>query len=149
VEAALVPTVGAIAGPLVRRSAAKTRDPEQLASLLVAGVDDTTARARLLQSLRGLLGAPPSGQGPTGTQIAPPPSGPPSGRTIGEQLRAHTPQDVERLTQALAVIIGPIAKIMVQKAAAQTKGYRELCLKVSERLPSPEERASFLAKVGG
>ena len=69
-------------------------------------------------------------------------------RTIGEQLRTHTPQDVERLTQVLAGMIGPIARIMVQKAAAQTKGYRELCLKVSERLPSPEERARFLSQVG-
>ena len=55
---------------------------------------------------------------------------------------------VDRVTQALASYVGPIAKVMVKKAAADAKSYRELCLKVSERLATAEERARFLKQMG-
>ncbi len=153
-EAALAPAVGALAGPLVRRSAAKTADPEQLAALLGASVDDPAARASLVRSLRVVLGAPP--QAASATAASPPaggwraamgsaPSPPP--RTIGEQMRSFTQADLDRLTQVLAGFIGPIAKILVQKASAGAGSYRELCVRVSERLATPEERARFLAQV--
>jgi tRNA A-37 threonylcarbamoyl transferase component Bud32 len=137
-EAALVPTVGALAGTLVRRTAAKATDPEQLAMLLSAGVDDTAARARLLETLRAALGASP----------AAPPAAAGTARTIGEQRRSITREDLDRVTQALAGSVGPIAKIFVQKAAATATTYPELCLKVSERLTTAEERARFLKLLG-
>ncbi len=139
-EAALVPTVGALAGALVRRTAAKTTDPEQLASMLSESAGDTAARARLLGTLRAALGA-----------VSPPPQAATAAggtaRTIGEQLRSITREDLDRVTQALAGSVGPIAKIFVQKAAATSTSYHELCVKVSERLPA-EERARFLKQVG-
>jgi hypothetical protein len=150
-EAALAPVIGAVAGPLVRRSAGRTADPEQLVTLLAAGVDDPAARAGLSRTLRAALGAPP----PPAKAAAQPSFAAPSASiaptkalSIGEQMRGATPEDLERLTAALAPSIGPIAKIVVQKASAQAKSYRELCLRVSERLPTPEERARFLAQVG-
>ncbi len=153
-EATLAPAVGAVAGPLVRRSAAKTTDPEQLAALLSAGVDDPTARARLLQALRGVLGAPPRpatpvpAVSPSRTASATAGSATARAPTIGEQMRGFTPEDLARISQALAGFIGPIAKIIVQKASTNARSYGELCLRVSERLSTPEERARFLAQVG-
>jgi hypothetical protein len=135
-EAALVPVVGPLAGALVRRSAARTADPTSLVTLLAASVDDQVARARLAASLLAVLG------------IAPAPSpGAPAG-TMGERLRSFTKEDLDRLTQALAVFVGPIAKIFVQKAAASGGSYHDLCLRLSERLGTPEERTRFLAQVG-
>ncbi len=149
-EAALAPAIGAVAGPLVRRSAARTADPEQLVALLAASVDTPAARTGLSHALRAALGAPPRANAAPPSPIAASsvPSPPAKALSIGEQMRGATPEDLERLTAALAPSIGPIAKIVVQKASAQAKSYRELCLRVSERLPTPEERARFLARVG-
>ena len=140
-EATLAPAVGAVAGPLVRRSAARTTDPEQLAVLLSASLDDSAARTRLLHALRTVLGAPPSLATPVATTARTP------ARTIGEQMRGFTPEDLARISQALAAFLGPIAKILVQKASTNASSYRDLCLRVSERLTTPEERARFLAQV--
>jgi hypothetical protein len=151
-EAVLAPAVGPLAGALVRRAAARTADPEQLALLLSSGVDEGAARARVIGALRAALGlAPPAaapaagpgstvrmaGQGEVGERP----------RTIGEQMRGFTREDLERVSQILAGFLGPIAKILVQKAAQNAKSYREVCLKVSERLATPEERARFLQQV--
>ena len=138
-EAALSPVLGPVAGPLIRRNAAKITDREQLAVALSASVDDPAARARLLGSLRMMLGVTPP---PTATAIAAP-------STIGEQLRSVSQADLDRITQALAGFIGPIAKILVQKTVPNATGYRDLCVRVSERLATPEERARFLKQVGG
>jgi serine/threonine-protein kinase len=138
-EAALVPVVGPVAGTLVRRSAARAADPTDLVTLLAASVDDPVARTRLVASLQAVLGlAPPA-------RTASP--GAPAG-SVGERLRSFTKEDLDRLTQALAVLVGPIAKIFVQKAAASGGSYHDLCLRLSERLGTPEERARFLAQVG-
>jgi serine/threonine-protein kinase len=154
-EAALVPFVGPLAGPLVRRSGAKTADTEELVALLADGAGDPGARAKLVASLRAVLGAAPKGTAAiaTGraappTQAAPPRAATAATATIGERLRAHTREDLDRLTQALAPFVGPIAKIFVQKAAADVKSYHDLCLRLSERLSTPAERERFLKQVG-
>jgi serine/threonine-protein kinase len=58
-----------------------------------------------------------------------------------------TPEAIERVTRTLAKYVGPIAKVMVKKAGAEAKTYRDLCLGVSERL-SADEKARFLSEVG-
>ncbi len=151
-ETALLPAVGALAGALVRRSSARTSDPEQLVGLLGASVDDARARAKLVGELRSILGAParqPPPPRPQATPSVPPraSSAPPPGGTIGERMRSFTREDLDRVSQALAGFIGPIAKIFVQKASAQTKSYHDLCVKLSERLGTDEERARFLKQV--
>jgi serine/threonine-protein kinase len=162
-EAALVPFVGALAGPLVRRSCAKTSDPGELVTLLGDGAGDAGARAQLTTSLRVVLGMapppPPAASPPRARTVPIPPAAAAAAApraatvaavpTIGERLRAHTREDLDRVTQALAGFVGPIAKIFVQKAAADVKGYHDLCVRVSERLSTPEERERFLKQVGG
>jgi serine/threonine-protein kinase len=59
-----------------------------------------------------------------------------------------TPDASARVTQALAKYVGPIAAVMVKKAGADAKTYRDLCLRLSARLSSDDERARFLKDVG-
>src|SRR5207244_6113213 len=59
-----------------------------------------------------------------------------------------TPEAVARVSAALASYVGPIAKVMTQKTAAQTTTYLDLCLRLSERLGSEDEKARFLKDVG-
>jgi hypothetical protein len=58
-----------------------------------------------------------------------------------------TPEAHERIVRALARHVGPIAKVMVKKAAANIDSYRDLCLALSAKLPEAE-RAQFLRDVG-
>lgn len=57
------------------------------------------------------------------------------------------PEAIERVTRTLAKHLGPIAKVIVKKAAAEAQTYWDLCVTVSSRLPA-EERPRFLKEVG-
>jgi eukaryotic-like serine/threonine-protein kinase len=140
-EDALAPRIGAIAGALVRRSASKTADPDQLVDLLRKGAGEAGGDPALARDLRALLHAPGRG-GTLGTDA-----------TIGTPIPVKTasslvPADLERATQALVGHVGPIARLMVKKAAAQSSDFRELCLRLAESLANDKERKAFLGEVG-
>lgn len=50
----------------------------------------------------------------------------------------------ERVARELALRIGPIASILVKRAAAQCSSLEEVCRKVAEEIDSKEEREKFL-----
>jgi serine/threonine-protein kinase len=135
-EALLAPTMGSVAGAAVRRGMARASDSEQLVRVLLETVDGDVARSTLADQLRGVLGAarPRS------------PSLPPSS-SVREGVSV-SPEAVLRVTQTLASYVGPIAKVMVKKAAADAPSYLDLCLRVSARLETEDERARFLKEVG-
>ena len=53
-------------------------------------------------------------------------------------------QEFEAIRLLLARHIGPIAKVFVQKAAAEANTLNELCEKLALNVDSPSERAAFL-----
>jgi hypothetical protein len=57
------------------------------------------------------------------------------------------PATVQRIARELAVHIGPIAEIVVKRAAARCSSFDELCRQVSSEIESTEARRSFLAAV--
>src|SRR5882724_3893722 len=136
-EAVLAPTMGSVAGAAVRRGMARASDSEQLVRVLLETVDGDSARSTLADQLRGVLGAarPRS------------PSFPPPASSVREGVSV-SPEAVVRVTQTLASYVGPIAKVMVKKAAADAPSYLDLCLRVSARLETEDERARFLKEVG-
>jgi serine/threonine protein kinase len=71
-------------------------------------------------------------------------------RSSVPSLRAATnvaPEAIDRITTTLAKYVGPIATVMVKKAAADAVTYRDLCVAVSARL-SAEEKPAFLRELG-
>jgi TonB family protein len=62
----------------------------------------------------------------------------------GEGLAAIDPADIERVSRELALCIGPIAFVVVRRAAASCASMEDLYLKVVEEIDSREERARFL-----
>jgi TonB family protein len=56
------------------------------------------------------------------------------------------PATVQRASRELALHIGPIADIVVKRAAARSTSPEDLYLKVSEEIESPQERESFLRR---
>jgi len=94
--------------------------------------------------------APPS---PAATQGPPSAIGVSSAPTVEARVVSPGSSGVavdalERVTQALASHVGPIARVLVRKASADTTTYRELCLRLAERLANDDERRRFLRQVG-
>jgi len=76
----------------------------------------------------------------------PPASGRVSAPPVSSELL--TSESLARVTQALATHLGPIAKVMVKKAAAEATSYRDLCDRLSQRLSTDAERARFFKDAG-
>ncbi len=53
---------------------------------------------------------------------------------------------LQRMSRELAVCIGPIASIVVKRAASSCNSIDDLYLKVAEEIDSPEERGEFLRR---
>jgi serine/threonine-protein kinase len=143
----LLPAVGPLAGALVRRSLARTHDRNELLEALRRGAGDQADNPTLLRNLRAALDGSLGVGGPLTKTPQPIAPTPPSGHPASPPSRGLTPDDLERATQALVGSVGPIAKVLVKKAAAQARDFQDLCVRLSEHLASDQERAQFLQKV--
>jgi serine/threonine-protein kinase len=61
-----------------------------------------------------------------------------------EPLLAPDSAEFEAVRAMLARHIGPIAKVLVQKAASEEKSLEELCVRLAAHVTAPPERAKFL-----
>jgi serine/threonine-protein kinase len=127
-EAALVPFAGPFAAALVRRNVAKTKDPDEVVDLLRRGLRHGGDDPNLIRELRSILGA--TGQ-----------------TTLRAPVASFSPAELDRATQALVEYVGPIAKVLVKKAAAQAADWKDLCQRLSEHLATEAQRAQFLKTV--
>jgi len=103
--------------------------------------------AALQAALRGYCGAAPPPEG-HGTVVLSPAradsalsTAPPTGR--------WKPADLEAVEKALVVHLGPMARLVVRKAAQQAASLAELVRSVASHIPTDAERALFLNKVQG
>jgi serine/threonine-protein kinase len=53
---------------------------------------------------------------------------------------------LENATKELAAYIGPLARIIVKRAAGRAQSVRQLYQEVAGEIPSTADRAKFLAK---
>jgi eukaryotic-like serine/threonine-protein kinase len=60
---------------------------------------------------------------------------------------AFEPAILDRLTHALAPYLGPIAKVLVNRAARRVRNVNELQEALATEIPSPDDRRQFLARV--
>lgn len=65
--------------------------------------------------------------------------------TAEREREGWDPKTLDAITKALAVYIGPIAKILVQRAAKQTHSMRALYDKLADEIASDADRTKFLA----
>jgi serine/threonine protein kinase len=134
-EGVLAPVLGSVARVAVRRSASRTNSPIELLRVLSDSIAKEPTSAALVEQLSVVLGAritiPPA-------RLSPIPSEP-----------THiAPEAIARVTLALANYVGPIAKVMTKKAMASSADYLDLCMRLSERLSTKEEKSRFLKEVG-
>jgi serine/threonine-protein kinase len=134
--------VGPVAKVMVRRAGRRTLNVDELYALMSQELDSEDQRKAFMATRSVLKGAPPSvpGGAPSGAHAAAPRAG---ARTDA----ALTPEKIEAAQRSLAACIGPIAKILVRKAAAQTASSERFYQLLAENL-SETDRRYFLKEVG-
>jgi serine/threonine protein kinase len=127
--------------------------PPELSNVIGrALVKDATQRfqtaeefSRHLQGIRGTLPAValpvPSASTPSVT--------PRVGSSSGPALVMFEPEGLERLTKALALFVGPVAKILVSRASKKAASWDELYRILAAEVPAGRDRDRFLASHHG
>jgi eukaryotic-like serine/threonine-protein kinase len=135
-EELLVPYIGPMARVLVRRSAKITTDGPTLVRLLAESVpSEKDAKAFAAAALEKVFSV-------TRSETA-------SDRSFPDlSNKPIEAADVDRAAGRLAPYVGPIAKVLAKKAAAQAHDLKALYQRLAENLVDPEERAEFLKNSG-
>ena len=127
VERELAQHVGPIAPVMVKKAAKKAQDPAQLVQLLAA--DITHNGLRLKFEKRFADQSQPVSVTPTG------PSGPPL-----------SPAVLSRVEAQLAQYLGPVARVVVRRAAQKARDTSELYLLVADEIEDPVEKKAFIRR---
>jgi class 3 adenylate cyclase len=136
-ETALAECIGPLARIVVRKTAATAGDQADLCQRLAAHVPEGQRGAfrERLGDLMGLPAAPAPG-------AAVPPPGPPA---AGAPQRPLSPDVLAEAAERLAVHIGPMAKVLVKRAAENARGTRELYERLAQHIDDPRARQRFVA----
>jgi len=103
--------------------------------------------AALQAALRAYRGAAPPPEGHGTVVLSPADAG--SSPSIAPATGGWAPADLEAVEKALVVHLGPMARLVVRKAAQQAASRAELVRSVASHIPSGAERDLFLIKVQG
>lgn len=142
IERQLTRIVGPVARVLVKRGASSTTDIDKLYALLAENLSSPAERSAFLAGRRELQGVPARQAGPS-TMPLMAHSAP--GTRQAEPL---TPEAVEHATRRLIAYVGPIAKILAKRAAAEAATRHHFHLLLAEKITDPGERDRFLHDVG-
>jgi serine/threonine-protein kinase len=134
-EELLAPYIGPMARVLVRRSAKTTTNGPTLVRLLAESVpSEKDAKAFAAAALDKVFAV-------TRSETASDRSSP------GLSNRPIEAEDIDKAAGRLAPYVGPIAKVMAKKAAAQARDLKGFYEQLAENL-EPRDRARFLKDVG-
>jgi serine/threonine-protein kinase len=138
VEEKLRTYVGPVARVLVQTVAGRGRSAADLVAELAQSVPVEADRERFLRETSSLArirsSAPPAGAAPLSDS---------SGRRSGGSVSLPE-QELERAQAALTQFMGPIARVLVRRAAANASSVELLWQALATHIESPTERAAFL-----
>jgi len=145
-ERRLVRVVGPMARVLVRQAASRAHDLRDLYAILADHIDDPGDRERFVADAAtgasGSHASQPTASRTRRTTASPTASG--RTRSLPPLERAF----IDQTTTRLAVYLGPIAKVVANKAARQARDSEEFVQLVAEHIGT-QDRESFLKDVGG
>jgi eukaryotic-like serine/threonine-protein kinase len=136
VEDKLRAYVGPVARVLVHTVAARGRSAADLCAELALSVPDEADRERFLREVASLARPRPSA--PTGSPALSDSSGSRRGRISLPE------QELERAQAALTQFVGPIARVLVRRAATNASSVEVLWQALATHIEQPAERAAFL-----
>jgi serine/threonine-protein kinase len=90
--------------------------------------------------------------GPGGGRVSIAPSGIPASPSeatgVASGIRQASTEDLDRVARALAVHLGPIARLLVNRAAPGSRDLHDLCAGLAAHLTTDDERARFRRDAG-
>jgi serine/threonine protein kinase len=144
IEKHLTTFLGPMAGIVVQRAAAKAKDHNELFANLAATIPSPKDRqaflARKDELLKGVVQTSPVKEG-SGVESASRPS-------AALREAELTPDSIRRAGELLARYIGPISRILTERAVARADSLQALYLLLGEHLKAGPERARFLREAG-
>lgn len=141
-ERLLTLRLGPIASTLVRRHSRTTPSVHDLCTALSSEVPEGPDRTAFLQDCTRILGTAQSREAPTPTPTPTPT--PASGRaTVPHML---DPAVLDKAKRLLGVYVGPLARVIVDRAAARCRTEDELYHVLADEIQSPEDRNKFLQR---
>ena len=132
IERTLAEHVGPIARRLVQSAVRKSATLEALCASLAASIEQPARREIFQRDIQRQLSRPGSGSG-SRTAV-------PAGTTISAA-------ELERLQTELARCIGPVARVLVKRAAPGAASAAALWRSLAPNIEAPADRAAFLKKV--
>ena len=145
IERQLANFVGPMARVMVKKAAAKSRDTAELYSLLSESITDSEVRQKFIDEMQRAA-VERSGTHPTSTGVR----GTTQLKSLGGGTEALAPLDpgfVEEATSRLTVYLGPVAKVVVRKAAKEGGNRQDFVQRVAGHLGA-QERGAFLREFG-
>ncbi len=133
-ETALARHVGPIASVLIRNAATRTSEAPALHAALADALDKASARAEFLREVAPLR---PQSEGTLKL-----PSPPPPPIVVAAPL-ALSPAILQAAEAALAQHIGPIAKVLVRKAAERATSAEDFRDRLAANLTKPDQASAF------
>ncbi len=141
IEESLATAIGPMAKVIVRQTARATPRLEDLCASLAAQIEPGPARdaflARCLAARRAASTPPPP------TRTPPPASTPPTRVRSPQPATAWDEAKLQVLETELARQIGPLARVLVKRAAKSTPTTAALLQELAENIPSEEGRKAF------
>ena len=140
VEGALAEGMGPLARVLVRKAAKTAPDLPALCQLLDLALSESQRAA--FRSRLGDVGGPTAAPPPPPAR---PPAKPgPAGLAPGRPL---SPEVLAEAADRLAVHIGPVAKLLVKRAAKQASNTKDLYERLAGQIDDPQARRRFAAAI--
>jgi serine/threonine protein kinase len=136
-EGELVQHVGPVAPAMVRNAAKKASNPAELIHMLAA--DITHDGGRLKFERRFADASRPATQPPTTTVNR----SEPSSNAVASRFSLEV---LERAAKKLAEYIGPVAKVVVRRAAMKARDESELYLLLADEIETAAERKAFIRR---
>lgn len=133
--------VGPIARHLVMKESRDAASLDALCQAVAGQIAKESDRVAFLQACRAEFTA--ETRTVAMPQAAPPPTPP---TPTPAPTTTLDPAWLDRMKKDLAVQIGPMARVIVDRAVKKCGGAEQLLTTVSAEIPSPEERARFLAR---
>ncbi len=149
VEKHLATFVGPMAGIITRKSASKAKDPKELLAMLASTLSSEKDRRAFLaqkgELLREVMHIPEVGE-PSVKEAKEAGAAPDAVRTsVAAEL---TPEAVRHASDLLARYMGPISRVLGERAAQRVDSLRALYLMLAKHLEDDDERAQFLREAG-
>ena len=135
IERALAAHVGPMARVMLREAARTSATAEELVQALARSLSTTADRTQFLRALRADRVEPTLGEPTLGRETASP-----MARTLsGAQAVAISGPAVDAAQAALVVHVGPMARVLARKAAAEAKSPRDFIERLCAHVPKQED----------